>query len=525
MDLNSTKFICTVITRVPLLSAVIVSNIQDQSILMSAITLSKKKLKMVCVESLVLHLLAVSKKEHHSFTPRCEPETNSGVRIEPKVTLFRVFQTLCKQGDWFSFAKHRVPYLVCIDDNHSCMKHWKSGFFLIDRHDISDAMLRDMPESILVLSGLIHIWKSHVCDLVLWGVDGNVTGIHDFLCLPKWTGAEVQEEPYLDVSPTLQRLPFYYTPPAAAEAVIPDLTLEDLSVGIPSFKIVAKAEASQKRKASTSGVASSHVAKRTRSALAQSSGSTNRPSLFVSDDDESDDDACVEIPLVTPLCSAAVIPFSGNQDSQSKSVMVDDAIALSSGVSRPRPSFRPAPSFKDMSAALQKQAFGLNEKLISSDASFAKSKAKGKERKKKIKSLGKSLDNLYAEVARLSAALNQATILEAKKDEDIPRLKNTPSEFSSFFWGQFAGFERGLSMKRTKDEFATVLKKMVNFMSGAQDMLAEASPLLLQLTMPFLTRFLIAHGLLRGMIWKGSGGLQVYGSSCGRRVNSTRFLA
>ncbi|GKG59591.1 hypothetical protein Tco_0607219, partial [Tanacetum coccineum] len=51
------------------------------------------------------------------------------------------------------------------------------------------------------------------------------------------------------------------------------------------------------------------------SALAQSSGSTTRPSLFVGDfDDESDgdDDACVEIPLVTPIRSAIVIPSLGN---------------------------------------------------------------------------------------------------------------------------------------------------------------------------------------------------------------------
>ncbi|GKD02040.1 hypothetical protein Tco_1172314 [Tanacetum coccineum] len=61
----------------------------------------------------------------------------------------------------------------------------------------------------------------------------------------------------------------------------------------------------------------------------------------------------------------------------------------------------------------------------------------GKERKKKIKSLTKSLDNLHAEVARLSVALNQATVLEAEKDEEIIRLKITPSEFSSFFRGQF----------------------------------------------------------------------------------------
>ncbi|GJU74779.1 hypothetical protein Tco_1266184 [Tanacetum coccineum] len=169
------------------------------------------------------------------------------LQIEPTVTLFRVFQTLCKQGDWFSFAKRCAPSSVCIDDNHSCMKHWKSSFFLIDRRAILDVMvwrhsdatiddqrpaagsfnmadvrrlsahvikLRDMPGGVLVLSGLSRVWKNCFCDLVLRGADGNVMGIHDFRCLPEWTGAEV------DVKPTLQRLPFYCTLPAAADAVI-----------------------------------------------------------------------------------------------------------------------------------------------------------------------------------------------------------------------------------------------------------------------------------------------------------------
>ncbi|GJW23259.1 hypothetical protein Tco_0033881 [Tanacetum coccineum] len=484
------------------------------------------------------------------------------LQIKPTVTLFRVFQTLCKQADWFSFAKRRAPSSVCIDDNRSCMKHWKSGFFFIDCRAIPDAMLwihpnadiddlrpttgsfnmadvrhlsahviklRDMPEDVLVLSRLSRVWKSRVCDPVLWGADRNVVCIHDFLCLPEWTGAEVQEEPHLDVGPILQRIPFYCTPPATTEAVIPVLTLKDLAVGTPSFKIIAKVEASQKRKASTSGATSSHVTKRT------------------SDDD--DDDACVEIPLVTPLCFAAVIP---SLDSQGKGVMVDDAVMPSFGVSRPTPSSRPAPSFKDVSsdaihtdffpffagpyyatypeggvarnceficgmlhiglpssemvrvkslsddqltvkmsvlyymmmshgvAVLKKHVSGLNDKLTSFDASFAKSKAKGKERKKKIKSLGKSLDNLHAEVARLSAALNQATILEAERDEKILQLKATPPEVQGelLSLAASAGFERGLSMHRIKDEFDAVLKKMVNFMPGAQDRLAEASPLL-----------------------------------------------
>ncbi|GJW51182.1 hypothetical protein Tco_0092533, partial [Tanacetum coccineum] len=174
------------------------------------------------------------------------------------------------------------------------------SFNMADVRHLSEHVikLRDMPEGVLVLSGLSRIWKSRVCDPMLWGADGNGMG----------TSAEVQEEPHLDVRPTLQMLPFYCTPSAAAEAVIPDPTPEDLAVGTPSFKIVTKAEAFQKRKASTSGAASIHVAKRTRPVLAQSSSSTTRPSLFVGDDDESDDDdddddACVEIPLVTLLRS------------------------------------------------------------------------------------------------------------------------------------------------------------------------------------------------------------------------------
>nr|GEW35459.1 rhodanese-like domain-containing protein [Tanacetum cinerariifolium] len=194
--------------------------------------------------------------------------------------------------------------------------------------------MRGMPEAVLVLSGLSRVWKSCVCDPVLRDADGNVIGIHDFLCLPEWTDAEVQEEPHLD----------------------------DLAIGTHSFKILAKAEASHKPKASTSGATSSHVAKRTRSALAQSSGSTTRPSLFVGDsDDESDgdDDACVEILLVTPIRSAVVIHSSGTrggssfaptaEDSRGKGIMANDAAAPFVGVSRPRPSSGHVPSFRDVS--------------------------------------------------------------------------------------------------------------------------------------------------------------------------------
>ncbi|GJZ55172.1 hypothetical protein Tco_0610365 [Tanacetum coccineum] len=167
------------------------------------------------------------------------------LQIEPTVTLFRVFQTLCKQGDWFSFAKRRAPSPVCIDDNRSCMKHWKSGFFLIDRRAIPDAMvwrhpditiddprpatgsfnmadvrrlsahvikLRDTTKGVLVLSGLSRVWKNHFCDPVIWGADGNVMG-----------------QPFKGF-PSL---------PATADVVIPNPTTEDLAAGTPSSKILA----------------------------------------------------------------------------------------------------------------------------------------------------------------------------------------------------------------------------------------------------------------------------------------------
>ncbi|GKE94927.1 hypothetical protein Tco_1579782 [Tanacetum coccineum] len=43
-------------------------------------------------------------------------------------------------------------------------------------------------------------------------------------------------------------------------------------------------------------------------------------------------------------------------------------------------------------------------------------------------------------------------------------------------------------MHRTKDEFAAVLKKMVNFMHGAQDRIIEASPLVAQTNYAFLNK-------------------------------------
>ncbi|GKC07164.1 hypothetical protein Tco_0998774 [Tanacetum coccineum] len=440
------------------------------------------------------------------------------------------------------------PQSLQIEPTMTLFRHWKNGFFFINQRAIPDAMVWRHPNTSIndlrPAAGSFNMadmrrLSAHVIKLRDMP---EVIGIYDFLCLPKWTGAEVQEEPHLDVRPSLQRLPFYCTPPATADAVIPDPAPEDLAVGTPSSKIVAKAEASQKRKASTFGAASSHVAKR-------------------DSDDESDgdDDACVEISLVTPLCSAAMIPSLGNQcqssatpaaegsntrDSQGKGIMVDDAAAPSGGASRPRPSSGPAPSYRDISGdAIHMDFFPFFDgpyyatyhedvdlaicktivdqfptpgelvcvESLSDDQLTAKMgvlhcmmMSHGGEILARYRGLNQSHhEYVLSADSRLEVYEEKAPIIKAKKDEEILRLKTTPPEFSSFFRGQFkdlvrkflasyefsrvqgellslaasAGFERGLSMHRTKDEFAAMLNKMVNFMSGAQDRLAKASPL------------------------------------------------
>ncbi|GJW73355.1 hypothetical protein Tco_0132725, partial [Tanacetum coccineum] len=114
---------------------------------------------------------------------------------------------------------------------------------------------------------------------------------------------------------------------------------------------------------------------------------------------------------------------------------------------------------KSQVPGLQRQIAGLNDKLSTFDAAFSKSKAKGKERKKKIKSLTKTLDQLNVDVVRLSTTLNQATILEAEKDEEILWLKASPPEFVSFFRGQFQGLVQKFL---ASDEFSRVQGELLS---------------------------------------------------------------
>ncbi|GKE20422.1 hypothetical protein Tco_1431934 [Tanacetum coccineum] len=260
------------------------------------------------------------------------------------------------------------------------------SFSMADVRRLSEHVikLRDMPEGVLVLSGLSHVWKSRVCDPVLRGADGNGMGMgFDYILSGLVMTKEVMtKEVFKD--------------PAVCKTVVDQFP--------------------------------------------------------------------------TPREMVRVESLSDDQLTAKMSVL--HCMMMSHGgeiLSRYRGLHQSHHEYARYLSTLKKQVSRINDKLYSSDASFAKSKAKGKERKKKIKSLTKSVDNLQTKVARFSAALNQATVLEAEEDEEILRLKAIPPEVQGelLSLAANAGFKRGLSMHQTKDEFAAVLKKMANFMPGA----------------------------------------------------------
>ncbi|GJV24994.1 hypothetical protein Tco_1377689, partial [Tanacetum coccineum] len=189
-------------------------------------------------------------------------------------------------------------------------------------------------------------------------------------------------------------------------------------------------------------------------------------------------------------------------------LMVDDVTAPFAGASRPRPSSCFVPSFRDVSedaihvdffsfllvlimqltlkvvllgiacllarmhcmmmshgGELLARYCGLlqshHEYVLSADSRLKgyeeRSKAKGKERKKKIKSLTKSLDNLHAE------CLHPSFVAKGPSRVQGELLSLAAS----------AGFERGLSMHQTKDEFAAVLKKMAHYVLAHRVVIME----------------------------------------------------
>ncbi|GKC55846.1 hypothetical protein Tco_1083444 [Tanacetum coccineum] len=209
--------------------------------------------------------------------------------IVPTVMLFCVFQTMCKQGDWFSFAKLQNIEDVCIDDGPSSLKKWKNKFFLIDHRTISDYLtlrhshscvfdellvdgynqndverlcvylirLREMKEEVLVRSGLSSIWSNRKCDLVLRGemIILVVMIIYEFMTLPSWGDAKVVEEPHHLPAPLLDRVLPHITAPAVEGALIPLPIPDEVAAAQPDPLLVKKSKDPSKGKARSSSVA------------------------------------------------------------------------------------------------------------------------------------------------------------------------------------------------------------------------------------------------------------------------------
>ncbi|GJX32947.1 hypothetical protein Tco_0242802, partial [Tanacetum coccineum] len=111
-------------------------------------------------------------------------------------------------------------------------------------------------------------------------------------------------------------------------------------------------------------------------------------------------------------------------------------------------------------SGLKKQVTDLNDKVTASDAAFVKAKAKGKERKKKIKSLSKSLDQFTGWFSE-----------PGSKFFTINKFSRVQGELLSL--AASAGFERGLHMDRTQEQLDAAIKKISHFVHGAQAFLEQ----------------------------------------------------
>nr|GEY31171.1 reverse transcriptase domain-containing protein [Tanacetum cinerariifolium] len=124
---------------------------------------------------------------------------------------------------------------ICMDDCPSCLKKWKSKFFLINS--------RAIPEHLT--------WRhSHSCvsdDLPVDGYDRNDVErlrVH-LICLSEIReegDAKIVEEPHHLSEPLLEHVPSYTTAPTAVDALISLPTLDDVVVAQPDPRLARKSK-------------------------------------------------------------------------------------------------------------------------------------------------------------------------------------------------------------------------------------------------------------------------------------------
>ncbi|GJV32145.1 hypothetical protein Tco_1392545 [Tanacetum coccineum] len=206
------------------------------------------------------------------------------LNIEPTVTLFRVFQTLSKHGDWFSFAKRGDHAPVCMEVAKSRLKLWKEKFFLIDRRAILFHMPWRHPDSCITDKVPSCFNQNHVDRL-----KAHIMKLRD---IPK--GVTVWEEPHGLDTCILGRVADCTTSPAPAGTAVPRASPEEVAVTRPDRKVVTKVDYTDKRKASTGPEISTNAAKKTRLSKkgsgAGSSGQVAEDEVELVDDGTLDDE-------------------------------------------------------------------------------------------------------------------------------------------------------------------------------------------------------------------------------------------
>ncbi|GJZ39319.1 hypothetical protein Tco_0585882, partial [Tanacetum coccineum] len=199
--------------------------------------------------------------------------------IEPTVTLFQVFQTLFKQGDWFSFAKCRESVHVCMEDNRNP----------------DSCAADDLPTT---------FDQSHV-DRLSTHIIKLRTILEDVFALLRIS--KVREEAHALGTPFLGRVVDHTTEPAPTGIAIPPATLEEIVVTQPDHGVVTKAKNTTKRKASTRPKVSTNVTKKTKV------GKKN-PRVGSGDGSEQDDDDTFDDGVQSADIGSAADDFKHSDD-------------------------------------------------------------------------------------------------------------------------------------------------------------------------------------------------------------------
>nr|GEV47747.1 hypothetical protein [Tanacetum cinerariifolium] len=203
-----------------------------------------------------------------------------------------------------------------------------------------------MPKEVLVLFSLSRVWKSRTRDPILRKSSRN--GIYDFLCLLEWTGSEVHDVRVAKTSHAILQSPRLLLLNPLLSHTCDDLCFSMLSPFAMSLSLFLSSSPLAReidfKNLVTGDLASSLI-------------STFLGALLVSEDEESedaDDNACYEIPINTPVRSAATIPTGRNQGGgvvsfvvEGKAIM-DDAVDTSTRCAGRSQAFTgPIPVYRD----------------------------------------------------------------------------------------------------------------------------------------------------------------------------------